>query len=127
MQRALHPVARTVAVAGALSALLAVMLAALGAHAVPASPPELRSFWSTALQMHLFHSLGLLALAALGGGRPLWLGLTGGAFVAGILMFSGSLYLRAAGFDWMPGPVTPAGGLTLMSGWILAITTLVRN
>jgi uncharacterized membrane protein YgdD (TMEM256/DUF423 family) len=128
MGQAMTPVARAAALAGAASGLLAVMLAAAGAHLVPASEPGLRSFWATALQMQLFHSLALLALAALADRcRPQWAGLAALAFIAGIVLFCGSLYLRALGLDVLPGPVTPAGGLLLMCGWLLAIATFARR
>ena len=44
----------------------------------------------------------------------------------GVLLFSGSLYLRATGFEFLPGPVTPAGGIILMLGWALLFIGLIR-
>ena len=42
----------------------------------------------------------------------------------GVLMFSGSLYLRAAGHEFLPGPVTPLGGLVIMLGWGMLFTAV---
>jgi uncharacterized membrane protein YgdD (TMEM256/DUF423 family) len=43
----------------------------------------------------------------------------------GVLLFSGSLYLRAAGIDLLPGPITPLGGAIVMLGWLMLVITLV--
>jgi uncharacterized membrane protein YgdD (TMEM256/DUF423 family) len=110
----------------AISGALAVAAGAFGAHGLreKVSPDQL-SAWTTACQYHLVHSVVLLALAlyatgATGGGDkairvPAWL------FLAGTLLFSGSIYgLVLTGQRWL-GPITPMGGLLLIAGWISLI------
>lgn len=117
-------------VAGAVLALVAVMAGAFGAHGlrhlVDARGLEV---FNTAVTYQVYHSLALILLAILAGfgcSRRL-LSAAAGFFLAGILMFSGSLYLLVlTGAHWL-GPVTPVGGLCFMIGWILVVITGVRR
>lgn len=109
-------------VAGALLGLLAVAAGAFGAHGLRAilSPRSLEVF-QTGVTYQMTHSLALILVAVLAGlGAPRrWLVLAGGFFLAGILMFSGSLYLLVlTDLRWL-GPVTPLGGVCFMIGWLL--------
>jgi len=119
---------RGIALIASLYGLLAVMLAALGAHLLPAEQAVAQTLWATALQMHIFHAAALLALAALLAHRDSsllrWSGLM---MVLGVLLFSGSLYLRAVGLELLPGPLTPAGGIILMLGWALLIVGVISR
>lgn len=116
------------ALVSALYGLTAVVLAAMGAHVLPADNATAQSLWATALQMHIFHAAVLLALAALAAYRgSSVLRWSGFMMALGVLFFSGTLYLRAAGLDLLPGPLTPAGGIVLMSGWVLLIMGLLRS
>jgi uncharacterized membrane protein YgdD (TMEM256/DUF423 family) len=104
-----------------------VALGAFGAHALRGRlPPELLATWQIAVQYHLFHSVALLALGlfASATGRPVRLPAL--LFCAGVLLFSGSLYLLAGAGQRWAGPVTPVGGLLLIAGW-LALLTLTRD
>lgn len=98
---------------------LGVGLGAVGAHALRERlPPALLEVWRTAVLYHLVHVLALLALE-LSPRRPRALPAARGAFVAGILLFSGSLYaLCLSGRAWL-GAVTPFGGVALIAGWLL--------
>ncbi len=104
---------------GAAFGLCAVALGAFGAHALAESLGESgRVTWETATRYHLAHALALVLTGALGGRLA---GKTGvwaaGLFAAGIVLFSGSLYLLAtAGWRWL-GPVTPLGGLAFLAAW----------
>jgi len=119
---------RGIALIASLYGLMAVVLAALGAHLLPADREGAQTLWATALQMHIFHAAALLALAALLACRASVLLRWSGLVMAfGVLLFSGSLYLRATGLDLLPGPLTPAGGIILMLGWALLIIGLIRN
>jgi len=95
-----------------------VILGAFGAHALRArlQPAQLET-WSTAVEYHLIHAAVLVALAlyarATGAGVTTPCALLG----AGILLFSGSLYLLALGGPRWLGPVTPLGGLCFIAGW----------
>jgi len=110
-----------------LYGLLAVMLAALGSHLLPTESAA-QNLWGTALQIHMFHAAALLAVAALAyTRRSSLISWTGLIMAFGVLLFSGSLYLRAAGFDYLPGPVTPFGGGLIMLAWLLLIMILIRK
>ena len=75
--------------------------------------------FQTAVQYQMIHALALLivAIMMLQSGRNLTLDIAAGAFVVGILLFSGSLYgLVLTDMRWL-GPVTPLGGLCFIAGW----------
>ena len=105
-----------------LLGLLAVALGAFGAHALSSSIPESRqATWATAVDYHMFHVLGMLALAAVFRGvQSPWVIRAQISFMIGIGLFSGSLYVLVL-FD-VPalGVVTPIGGLCFMLGWLCA-------
>ena len=110
---------RTFAVTGALVALVGVALGAFGAHALASrlEPRDLTIF-ETGVRYQMYHSFALLALAW---AVTRWPGgaltLAGAAFVVGILIFSGSLYLLVLTDTRWLGAVTPVGGLALLVGW----------
>ena len=119
---------RGLAVTAALFGLTAVVFAAAGAHVLPPESVDSRRLWGTALQMHFFHAAALLAIAALAATRNAPGIRFGGWIIAiGALLFCGTLYLRAAGFDLFPGPLTPFGGGITMLGWCVLIVTLIRK
>lgn len=106
----------------ALLGLLAIILGALGAHGrlhdLLVAAGEL-DHWETAGRYHLPHAIFATVLAiwgAHGGKRAAW---AWGFLIAGMLLFSGSLYVLAiTQIKWL-GAVTPFGGLSLMLGWLL--------
>lgn len=115
---------------GALLVLLAVMAGAFGAHALRDLVSE-RSMgvFQTGVQYQMIHSLGLILIAILGAldvSRRL-LVLAAGFLVAGVVMFSGSLYLLVLTEMRWVGPVTPLGGLCFMVGWILVVIAGLRQ
>ena len=121
---------RPALVLGALFALLEVMAGAFGAHGLRGVIDERGlEVFQTAVTYQIYHSLALILVAILpvaGLSRRL-LGIAAGFFVAGILLFSGSLYLLVlTGFRWM-GPVTPVGGIGFMVGWILVLMSGFRR
>ena len=103
-----------------LLGLSAVALGAFGAHAIASSVSESRqATWATAVDYHMFHVLGMLALAAIfRDTHSPWILRAHTSFVIGICLFSGSLYALVI-FD-LPvlGAVTPLGGVCLMLGWL---------
>ena len=126
----LNPNAGRLAIAlGAGNAFLAVALGAFGAHGlrhlVDARAIEL---WQTATHYHGFHGLGLLLLG------NLQLQQTGmrlqpavALLGAGILLFSGSLYVLAlTGITWL-GAITPLGGICFLAGWLWLGLAAVRR
>ena len=120
---------RLLAVLGAANGFAAVALGALGAHGLKASlgAAGLTTF-QTAAHYHGLHALALLATGLaclLLDSRALRA--AGLLFLAGILLFSGSLYLLAvSGSRWL-GAVTPVGGLALLAGWLLLGAGLWRG
>ena len=101
---------------GGVLGALAVMLGAFGAHGLESrvSDPAQLEWWHTAARYHLLHAVALLGVAA-HPGRPK---LAGWLFVAGIGVFSGTLYVMGlTGIRWL-GAITPIGGLFLIAGWI---------
>jgi uncharacterized membrane protein YgdD (TMEM256/DUF423 family) len=101
---------------------MAVALGAFGAHALSSSIPESRqATWATAVEYHMFHVLGMLALAAVfRGAQSPWVVRAQTSFMMGIALFSGSLYALVLLDIPALGAVTPFGGLCFMLGWLCA-------
>ena len=100
-------------------ALLAVAAGAFGAHGLKqAVTADLLVIFETGARYHMYHALGLLAVGVAAGRWPsTWVHASGALFVAGILIFSGSLYVMTlTGARWL-GAVTPLGGLAFIAGW----------
>jgi uncharacterized membrane protein YgdD (TMEM256/DUF423 family) len=100
---------------------LGVILGAFGAHALRGSiEPRLMETFQTAVQYQLIHALALLLVSLTMGwlGQSLSFEISTYAFIAGIILFSGSLFgLVLTEIRWL-GPVTPLGGLCLIVGWL---------
>ncbi len=114
---------------GALSAGLAVAAGAFGAHGLKARvSPEMLAVFETGARYQMYHALGLLAVAWAAGRWPVaGTGAAGGCFVAGTLLFSGSLYLLALGGPRWLGAITPFGGLCFLAGWALLAWSVGRG
>jgi uncharacterized membrane protein YgdD (TMEM256/DUF423 family) len=104
---------------GSLSALVAVGLGAFAAHGLKARlAPDLLAVFETGVRYQMYHALALLGVAWACGKFPGSAAVAGGwLFVAGMLLFSGSLYALALGGPRWLGPVTPVGGLAFLAGW----------
>jgi uncharacterized membrane protein YgdD (TMEM256/DUF423 family) len=105
---------------GAAAMLAAVLLGAFGAHALKDRiAPDLLATYHTAVEYHVYHALGLLAvgLAALHLPESAWLRAAGWAMAAGVVLFSGSLYALALTGIRTLGAVTPFGGVAFLGGW----------
>ena len=121
--------ARRLASAAAWLLAAAVGAGAFGAHALEARlPPDLLATFETGAKYHLTQSLGVLGLALAAGLWRRWSLLTAGwIVVAGLVVFSGTLYVLAlSGIRWM-GAITPLGGVLLIVGWVWAAVALVRD
>lgn len=112
-----------------VAGVTAVAAGAFGAHGLRSVlTPESLGVWQTGALYHLIHTVALLGTAILARdeamARPaLWAGI---AFAAGIVLFSGSLYLLAlTGARWL-GPVTPIGGLSFIVGWAMIVWAGLR-
>ena len=111
---------RTFWMLGCAFGFLAVAAGAFGAHALRSRlGPELLAVWETAARYQMYHALALLGVAMAAGRWPGGGWATAGwLFTAGILVFSGSLYLLAfSGVRWL-GAITPIGGVCFLAGWI---------
>jgi uncharacterized membrane protein YgdD (TMEM256/DUF423 family) len=116
---------------GAVGAFLAVGTGAFGAHALGAhfeAHPDLESIYHTAVQYMFYHALGLMLVAwastRFQGQGVIWAGYL---FLAGILLFSGSLFiLSLSGVRWW-GAVTPFGGVAFLAGWVLLAIAAFRG
>ena len=109
--------ARWPGVAACAAGASAVILGALGAHALHARlSPQMLDVWHIAVEFQVWHALALLACALMR--RTHATRLAAALFVLGIVLFCGSLYALALGAPRMAGVVTPLGGLALIVGWV---------
>ena len=114
---------------GALSALMSVAAGAFGAHALRARlSPEYLAVFETAARYQMYHALGLLAVAwavaRWPGPLAQW---AGWLFLAGTVLFSGSLYaLALTGARWL-GAITPLGGIAFLAGWLCLFLSARRG
>ena len=100
---------------------VAVVVGAFGAHALRARlAPDLLAVYQTAVQYHFWHALGLLAVGLMYAQRPDSGALAAAAWllVAGLLLFSGSLYALALTGVRGLGAVTPVGGVAFLAAWV---------
>ena len=120
---------RTFAFAGALSAGIAVAAGAFGAHALRTRlPPEMLAVFESAARYQMYHALGLLFVAW---AATRWPGgavrASGWLFMAGTVLFSGSLYLLSiTGTRWL-GAITPAGGAAFIAGWLALAVGILQT
>ena len=114
---------------GCIAALLAVALGAFGAHGLKARmAPELMPVYQTGVEYHFYHALGLIlvGLAALHLPQSALLRGAGWAMLAGIVLFSGSLYLLSlTGLRWL-GAITPLGGAAFITAWGLFAAAVIK-
>jgi uncharacterized membrane protein YgdD (TMEM256/DUF423 family) len=112
---------------GAFSAAVAVLLGAFGAHGLKAHVSEADlEIWKTGVLYHAIHSLALV-LFGLFQERRRTSSAPGALFLAGIVIFSLTLYgIGIGGPGWL-GAITPIGGLALVAGWVLFGIQAVRS
>ncbi|HYR88097.1 MAG TPA: DUF423 domain-containing protein [Terriglobia bacterium] len=121
---------RTFLLIGAVLGFLGVALGAFGAHALKSRlSPEMLTVFETGVRYQMYHTLAVLIVAAAIGhiGNTRLLAFAGWSFLAGILLFSGSLYALALTSVGILGAVTPFGGLLFLIGWAcLAVFAVAR-
>lgn len=112
---------RILAVVGALLGALAVGLGAFGAHALrEVLEPRALETWSTATTYLGWHAAALLITGVLAVVvRPGLINTAGLLFLAGIVLFCGSLIVLALGGPKWFGAITPFGGVLFIAGWIM--------
>ena len=122
--------ARILLLLGAINGGLCVLLGAFGAHALQSRlTADMQAIWSTAVQYHFYHSLALLLLGVLALHWPATalLRTSGWLMLAGIILFSGSLYLLAlTGSRWL-GAITPLGGTAFIAAWVVLCLAIIRS
>ena len=118
----MKPTAQRLLFWGAMAACCGVALGAFGAHGLRGTvPPDMLGVYETGVRYQMYHAFGLLVA-----GLACWImaenvskrfALAGWLFGAGVLLFSGSLYvLVLTNATWL-GAITPFGGLSFIAGW----------
>lgn len=113
-----------------INGFIAVSLGAFAAHGLKnALSPDLLATFQTGVQYHMYHALALLGVGVLALHFPAQtlLKTAGFLFLAGIVLFSGSLYVLAlSGIRWL-GAITPLGGVAFLAGWALLAWSMLRS
>ena len=120
---------RTFLALGAVSGLVGVAAGAFGAHGLKARlGPEMLAVFETGTRYQMYHALALVAAAWAAGRFPgaaaTW---AGWLFVAGTVVFSGSLYALALTGVRALGAVTPIGGVAFLAGWAALAVAALRG
>ena len=120
---------RTFAVIGATSAFVGVAAGAFGAHALRARlSPDLLAVFETGARYQMYHALALVLVAVAATRWPGPLSQAAGwLFVAGTILFSGSLYALALTGVRGLGAITPLGGLCFLAGWVCFALAALRG
>ncbi|GAB1797882.1 DUF423 domain-containing protein [Priestia megaterium] len=114
---------------GAINAMLAVALGAFGAHGLEGKISEkYLEVWKTGVQYQMFHAMGLFVIAFLLNKFPQSSLLTASGWImfAGIVLFSGSLYVLSTSGIKVLGAITPLGGVAFIVAWILIVVAAVK-
>ena len=124
------PTAKVFLILGGFNAALVVLLGAFGAHALKARlSAEMLAIYQTGIHYHLFHALGLIAVGLVATQIPAsaYLRWSGWLMLAGIILFSGSLYvLSVSGLRWL-GMITPFGGVAFIAAWIVFVIAIAKS
>lgn len=122
-------------ITAALLGALSVVLGAFGAHTLKSKiPADALEIFETSVRYQFYHVFALLAVGMLtqffSGSLITW---SGRLFIAGIILFCGSLYLlvyfKASGnqqMNWL-GAITPFGGLCFIAGWLLLAISIIKK
>lgn len=115
---------------GSVNAMLAVLLGAFGAHALKSRlSADLLAVYHTGVQYHFYHALGLIAVGLIIMQMPpsTWFKSSGWLMFAGIVVFSGSLYLLSmTQIRWL-GAITPLGGSAFIIAWLLLLVGIIKS
>lgn len=113
---------------GAINGFIAVAAGAFGAHGLKRIvSPEMIAVFDTGARYQMYHALAMIAVAWVAGrfASPTC-SAAGWCFLAGVLIFSGSLYALVLTGQTKLGAVTPIGGVLMLIGWLLLVVTAVR-
>ena len=119
-------------IAGAVNALISVGMGAFGAHGLEGKVSDhYIAIWETAAKYQMYHALGLILIGILQSqallGAASQLNWAGWLMLAGIIIFSGSLYVLALTQIGVLGAITPIGGVAFIAGWIMVILAAVKH
>lgn len=116
-------------IAGAILGAVSVMIGAFGAHALKATLAALQRLetFETAVKYQFYHTLAILLVGLLlRNAESKWMVWAGYSFLAGIVIFSGSLYILSTTGITKWGAVTPVGGLAFILGWIFLAVAIFK-
>jgi uncharacterized membrane protein YgdD (TMEM256/DUF423 family) len=120
---------RTFLLIGALSGVVGVALGAFGAHGLRSRlSPEMLAVFETGVRYHMYHALAIIGVASI---AERWQAsrlvlASGWLFLAGIVLFSGSLYLLATTGVRTLGVITPLGGVAFLLAWACLAVAAIR-
>jgi uncharacterized membrane protein YgdD (TMEM256/DUF423 family) len=120
---------KTIIVTASILLAFAVAIGAFGAHGLKAHLSEaMLQTWKTGVEYHFYHALGLLLIGVLSVSMQSNLLNWSAIFLfAGIILFSGSLYILAiTGIKWL-GAITPLGGISFIVGWVLLAVAVYKG
>jgi|JI10StandDraft_1071094.scaffolds.fasta_scaffold598028_2 uncharacterized membrane protein YgdD (TMEM256/DUF423 family) len=118
---------RQTLIAGAFFSFLSVAIGAFAAHGLKLQGYEQMVF-ETGVRYQFYHSLALILVGTIAIQKPTWVpNSVPYLFLAGIIIFSGSLYILAiTGMKWL-GAITPIGGMCFLIGWLFLLTGLLKS
>lgn len=125
----MNPTAKLFLSLGSISGFLAVMIGAFGAHGLKDKmTEEMMAIYKTGVEYHFYHTLALLIVGVIAlHCKSALLTASGWSMVAGILIFSGSLYVLPMTGITKLGAITPIGGLVFIIGWILLAVAVLTS
>jgi uncharacterized membrane protein YgdD (TMEM256/DUF423 family) len=130
LETAINATAKILLLLGSISAALAVILGAFGAHALKLKLSEqMMNVYQTGVQYHFYHAIGLLIIGVVALHLPAssWLKWSGWLMFSGIILFSGSLYMLAlTNIRWL-GAITPIGGTAFILAWLFLAFAIVKS
>ena len=120
---------RVLIMAGGILGLLGVVAGAMGVHALrDVLDAKALNTFETGVRFQMYHALALLAVGTLAGRwKTGFVKLSGVLFTAGVVLFSGSLYILAITGIGVFGAIAPLGGLSLMAAWTSLIVGAIRQ
>ncbi|HYQ56805.1 MAG TPA: DUF423 domain-containing protein [Draconibacterium sp.] len=120
---------KTILLTASVLLMLAVAIGAFGAHGLKSHlSEEMLQTYKTGVEYHFYHALGLLLVGVLTVYTPsVYLKWSAILLFTGIILFSGSLYVLAVtGIKWL-GAITPLGGISFITGWILLFVAIWKK
>lgn len=129
LKNKIKKMSKTILTTASIFLILAVAIGAFGAHGLKSHlSAEMIAIYKTGVEYHFYHALGLLLTGVLSFLVPSKLLNWSAIFLAaGIVLFSGSLYVLAiTGIKWL-GAITPLGGLGFIAGWVLLFVAVLKK